>query len=232
MLPLMPPLALLVAGLLSYWQNMMRPGQPELRDNSPDSWLMRTWGALLLLLLLALPVAMVLTGFPGFGWGSLRFGLMLLLAVGLGAGLVWQGIARRRVNFLIGTTLLMVAGILVLVMPAYPLWEGRRDVPGQRQLRQVGQAPALRAVQRWYSLDTMHVKQVWAAGRAVPIWHPSVAQLASLSQPVVVLSAQPARQKLPAGWAGYLRISRQDSFYLDRGSKSGVWYIARLDAVR
>ncbi|SDY85979.1 4-amino-4-deoxy-L-arabinose transferase [Hymenobacter psychrophilus] len=229
MLPLMPPLALLVAGLLRYWQSQeLGGGLPARTGWLPDSWLPRTWGALLVLLLLALPVAMVLTGFTGFGLGSVRFGLVVALVVALGVGLVRQGILRRQVNFLIGSTLVVVVSIIALVMPAYPRWEGRRDVPGQRQLRQL---PGLRGVGEWYSLDTLHVKQVWAAGQAVPIWHPTVDQLAGLAHPVVTVSGQPAEESLPAGWADVVRITRQDSFYLDRGRNSAVWFVSRLEPI-
>ncbi|WP_190242618.1 glycerophosphodiester phosphodiesterase [Hymenobacter lapidiphilus] len=103
----------------------------------------------------------------------------------LGEGLIREGI-------LIGSTLAMVLSIIVLVMPAYPRWEGRRDITGRRHMRELRQLPGLRGVGEWYSLDTLHVKQVWAAGQAVPIWHPTTTQLSSLAHPIVVVSGRPA----------------------------------------
>lgn len=120
----------------------------------------------------------------------------------------------------------------MLVLPVYPRWEGRRDVPNRLHLREARQLPALRGVARWYSVDTMHVKQVWAAGRAVPIWQPTAAKLAALRQPVVVLSGVPVPERLPAGWAAHVRLTALDSFYLDRDRNSGVWFISRLDPIR
>ncbi|WP_177189749.1 ArnT family glycosyltransferase [Hymenobacter actinosclerus] len=229
MLPLMPPLALLVAGLLRYWQT--QPPYPARPGSQPDAWLPRAWSALLLVLLLALPVAMGLTGFPGYGVGSLRFGLMGVAVLVLGVGLVREGIGRRRTGFLIGSTLAAVLLIIVLVMPVYPRWEARRDVPGRLHLRQARELPGFRGVGEWRSLDTLHVKQVWAAGRAVPVWHPTVAQLAGLPHSVVVVAARPVAKALPAGWATQVRISHQDSFYLDRDRNSAVWFISRLDPI-
>ncbi|MBT2559035.1 glycosyltransferase family 39 protein [Hymenobacter sp. ISL-91] len=230
MLPLMPPLALLVAGLLRAWQT--QPAYPVGLRSAPDAWLPRVWAFLLLLLLLALPVVMALADYPGFGVGSLRFGLMVALATVVGVGLVREGIMRRRVSFLISSTLTMVLGIVGLAMPAYPRWEGRRDVTDRQYMGQVKQLPVFRGVGEWYSLDTLHVKQVWAAGQSVPIWHPTINQLADLARPVVVVSERPAAKKLPAGWSRFIRISRQDSFYLDRSRNSGLWFISRLEPIR
>ncbi|WP_083937650.1 ArnT family glycosyltransferase [Hymenobacter aerophilus] len=229
MLPLMPPLALLVAGLLRYWQ--CRPSHPDKLAGWADAWLPRVWAGLLVVLLLALPVVMALTGFSGFGLGSLRFGLMLSVAVALGVGLLWQGVRQRQVSFIIGSTLTVVLSIVVLIMPAYPRWQARRDVPGRLHMLEARQLPGLRGVGAWYSLDTLDVKQVWAAGRAVPIWQPTTSQLAGLVRPVVVVSARPAGIRLPAGWATHVRISRQDSFYLDHSRSSVAWFISRLDPI-
>ncbi len=230
MLPLMPPLALLVAGLLRYW--LTQPAAALSRPTSGDAWIPRAWGSLLAVVVAGLPVAMALTNFSGFGVGSGRFGLMVALSVGLLIQLIRGGVIRRQIPVLIGSTLATALIIIVLVLPVYPRWEGRRDVPNRLHLREARQLPALRGVARWYSVDTMHVKQVWAAGRAVPIWQPTAAKLAALRQPVVVLSGVPVPERLPAGWAAHVRLTALDSFYLDRDRNSGVWFISRLDPIR
>jgi len=86
-------------------------------------------------------------------------------------------------------------------------------------------------VAHWRSLDTLHVKQVWGAGRAVPLWHPTRDSLQQLRQPIVVLSGSPATPKLPADWSRFVRVQVLDSFYLGRDRESGRWFISRLDPI-
>lgn len=226
MLPLMPPLALLVAGLLRYWQNTPAAGR-----SSTDSWLLRGWGGLLVVVLLALPVAMALTGFPGFGLNSFRWYSGVVVFGGLAAWIGWRGVRPAAVPVLVAGTLATALSVIVLLMPIYPFWEGRRDTPGLAHITDARRHPGLQTTTRWASLDTMHVKQVWGAGRAVPIWHPSLVELGELQQPVGVFSGVVPQQRLPLNWQSRVRVIVLDSFYLGRNQESGHWFVSRIDPI-
>ncbi|MBX0289639.1 glycosyltransferase family 39 protein [Hymenobacter sp. HSC-4F20] len=228
MLPLMPPLALLVAGLLRYWETMRNETSAF---SGPDRWVVRGWAGLLLLLFLGVPVAMILTHLPGFGWWSPRFLCGSALFTGLGLWVGWQGVRHARVVGVARATVVGVAAVVAVLMPAYPAWEARKDTPGLRRMRDTRQLPALAAITTWRSLDTLHVKQIWAAGRAIPVWHPTTKELTKLSTPVGVFSASPTGERLPAGWAGHVRLTVLDTFYLGRNRESGYWYVSRLDPI-
>ncbi|WP_366671531.1 ArnT family glycosyltransferase [Hymenobacter taeanensis] len=228
MLPLMPPLALLVAGMLRFWEEAVATKQAT----RSDQWVLRAWGVILLVVCLAVPVFMLIIHLPGTKgprlWAALVvFGL-------LGVYVLRQVVRLPRPTALTGASLTGMAALLVLLLPFYPLWERRRDNAGLRQMRDIRRHVALQRIP-WYSLDTLHVKQVWAAGRAVPIWHlPATAISAPttqgrLSEPVAVFSAAPLIPRLPLVWrrAGY-SITQADSFYLGGKKESGYWYVGIL----
>ncbi|UPL50928.1 ArnT family glycosyltransferase [Hymenobacter sublimis] len=228
MLPLMPPLALLVAGLLRYWETA---GTSSSGLKVLDKRLVRGWGMVLAVVFVALPGLMVLTQLPGFGWPSARLLVGGLLFVGLAGWVGWQGVGQARSASLVGASLVAGAAIIGLLMPAFPVWESRKATPGLRRLSDVRQQPALVALPTWRSLDTMHVKQVWSAGRTIPIWHPTLDSLGALRNPVLVFAASPAPERLPAGWTSRVRVTRVDSFYLGREASSGYWFISRIDPI-
>ncbi|WP_073109819.1 ArnT family glycosyltransferase [Hymenobacter daecheongensis] len=230
MLPLMPPLALLVAGLLRYWETWQAT-RPQPATPTADVWLLRGWGSLLVAVFLALPAAMVLSRLPGFGVGSIWFAMAVGVCGAL-TGWVGWGVRQVRPTALVAATLAGVGAIIGLLMPAYPGWEARKGTPGLRQLRDARQEPYLRRIATWRSLDTLHVKQVWAAGRAVPVWHPSVEALAGLREPVVLFSGGNAADRLPTGWERYVQLQLLDSFYLGQDQQSGYWRISRIDPLK
>lgn len=226
MLPLMPPLALLVAGLLRYWESI-----PQSEWNRPDRLLVRGWGSLLALVCIALPVTMAVLGLPGFGIGSGRFAAAVLVFGSLASWISWQGVRLVRPVVVMAGTLTTVGTLLALLMPVYPVWESRRDTPGLAHVQDMRRLPAVVGVNSWRSLDTLHVKQVWGAGRAVPVWHPTRDSMAELQEPVIVLSGSAAVPKLPADWVRFVRVQVVDSFYLGRDRESGRWFVSRLDPI-
>ncbi|WP_426492019.1 ArnT family glycosyltransferase [Hymenobacter sp. 102] len=226
MLPLMPPLALLIAGLLRYWES-----RPVREWSRTDGWLLKSWGGLLAAVCAALPVALGWVSLSGFEVGTFRFMLVSLVFGGVAGGLIVHVVRGVRPVRLVGATLLVTGAVTGLLMPVYPVWEARKATASLPRMESVGGKSAYAGVSRWYSLDTMHVKQVWAAGRAVPIWHPTDSSLAALPGRVVVVAGSSIQKKLPAGWERRVRISQPDSFYLGRDEKSGYWLICRLDPI-
>ncbi|SNR29799.1 ArnT family glycosyltransferase [Hymenobacter mucosus] len=224
MLPLMPPLALLVAGLLRYWE------ERTVQRSRADQWLIRGWGSLLLLVCVALPVAMGVVGFPGFGVGSVRFVVAVVVFAGVGWWILRRGLPAANPVVLTTASLLVVGGVLTLLMPIYPLWERRKDTVGLPHITDIRTRPNLRGL-TWRSLDTLHVKQVWSAGRAVPIWHlpdTSATAVAPPQLPVVVFSASPIAARIPRAWRQRIQLSQLDSFYLGGKPENGYWYVATL----
>ncbi|MET4104809.1 glycosyltransferase family 39 protein [Hymenobacter sp. UYP22] len=226
MLPLMPPLALLVAGLIRYWESTARPALAK-----ADVGLIRSWGALLALVAAALPVIMGVVGLPGFTIGSTRWACVVGICSGLVVWVLGQGVRRLQPRVLTGATIVFTASVLALLMPAYPAWEARKDTPGLAHIQDVRTWPQARGLADWRSLDTLHVKQAWSAGRTVPVWHPSLMDLQNLKKPVLVLAGSPVPAKLPAGWQQSVRVQRLDSFYLGRNEKSGYWHVSRIDPI-
>ncbi|WP_139921941.1 glycosyltransferase family 39 protein [Hymenobacter sp. DG01] len=226
MLPLMPALALLVAGMLRYWESTRTTAR-----TTPDAWLVRVWGSLLAVAYAALPVAMVLSRLPELAWASPRFILGVVLFGGLAAWVWGWGIRLVRTEVMISATLLGGVAMVALLVPAYPAWESRKQTPGLRRMPNMRTLPGLAGVANWRSLDTLHVKQVWSAGRTVAVWHPTAATLQSLREPLAVFSASPAKSRLPVGWASWVRVTPLDTFYLGRDRQSGYWFVSRLDPI-
>jgi hypothetical protein len=136
-----------------------------------------------------------------------------------------------------GASLIGMAMLLVLLLPFYPTWERRHDTAGLRHMRDIRQHVGLQQLP-WYSLDTLHVKQVWAAGRAVPIWHlpdSSVAlgkPLPIHRLPAVLFSASPLQARLPTSWSkAGIRVVQVDSFYLEGKKEAGYWVVGVLNKV-
>lgn len=227
MLPLMPPLALLVAGMLRYWETAVATR----RQTRSDGWALRSWAGILLLVCLAVPVAMLLVDLPGTKGARLVAGVVVF--GGLGLYVVQQGIRANRPAALMGASLTGMAALLLLLLPFYPTWERRRDTPGLRMMPQVRQNEALQGMP-WFSLDTLHVKQVWNAGRAVPILPISDSvEVKQLQLPAVVFSASPLGARLPASWRELgIELVPVDSFYLEAKKEAGQWVIGRLQRKR
>jgi 4-amino-4-deoxy-L-arabinose transferase-like glycosyltransferase len=223
MVPLLPPLALLTAGALRYWETVFHGRQATRSDRQ----LLQFWAGVLALVCGAVPIAMAVINLPGFGVHSLRFGAVLLVVAGLGFAAVRAGWVEQRPRVLMGASLTLMAALISILQPAYPAWEAREAEPNVRQLSEARQQPAIQHLP-WYSLDDIQVKQVWAAGQAVPVWHPATDSLPMQHLPIVVFSAAPLNTKLPARWRQHLRIQVVDAYYLGRNRKKGRWFISVL----
>jgi 4-amino-4-deoxy-L-arabinose transferase-like glycosyltransferase len=228
MLPLMPPLALLVAGMVRYWEYAVS----SKCQTKADQLVLRVWGSILLIICLAVPIAMLLIDLPGTK--GPRLWLATLGFGTLGVGVLRQVLKFPRPTLLMGASLTGMAMLLVLLLPFYPSWERRLDTTGLRHMRDIRQHLGLQQLP-WYSLDTLHVKQVWAAGRAVPIWHlPGASNISAKSLPMhplpaVVFSASAIQPRVPMAWrkAG-IRVVQVDSFYLEGKKEAGYWVVGIL----
>ncbi|MBC6608988.1 glycosyltransferase family 39 protein [Hymenobacter sp. BT188] len=223
MLPLLPPLALLTAGALRYWETAFRSQQASLTDRL----LLRFWAAVLALVCVVVPAAMVVIHLPGFGPTSLQFGAVILIVAALGIAVVRAGWYVLAPRVLMGASITLMAALLTILEPAYPVWEGRNAELGVRQLSAARQQPAIQHIP-WYSLDHMQVKQVWAAGHAVPTWNPATDSLPLQQLPIAVFSDSLPDAKIPARWRRHLQIQVVDGYYLGRERKKGHWFISIL----
>ncbi|UOQ73045.1 hypothetical protein [Hymenobacter cellulosilyticus] len=189
MLPLLPPLALLLTGLLRYWEvQFAAPGSRP----RPDQWLLRGWAGILALACGALPVLVGAARLPGYTLTSPALVLTALVFVALAGLAGWAG-WRQLPRPLMAASLLSMSALLGLVLPAYAALLHRRNEPGLRRLPQVAAAPVWQNLP-WLALDGLPIEQVWAAGRAVPLWTGPADQLPPL--PVVIVAASP----LPAAF--------------------------------
>jgi 4-amino-4-deoxy-L-arabinose transferase-like glycosyltransferase len=224
MLPLLPPLALLAAGLLRAWEVRFAAGVAD----RPDRVLLRVWAGLLLALALLLPVALALPTLPGFGAGTGRFGAVALGGLAVAGAAYWGGLrGPMHPTRLAGASLGLMGLILALLLPLYQPWQQRRDEPGLRRISTLRQNATLAALP-WYHLNDLNMKQVWLAGRAAPTLHPE-ADARPLGQlPLVVLSTEPVLPQLPAAWQARLRAEVVDSFYTDRTHREGRWLVTVL----
>lgn len=222
LLPVLPPLAMLTAGLLRYW--VSRPVLPR-----PDAWLLRGWVGVLGGAALALPLVLRLASLPGFALHSPGYwaAALLSLAAAALAGWLWRqqqlALAAPVLSLLL---VLLVSGVL---MPAYPQWQRRRDDAGLRPLaRVVQQRPALRR-KPVYSLAEMQIKWIWYAGRVVPRWAPAAEAHPLRLLPVLVYAPARGAAPFPPGWAQRYRILTVDSFDLSHRFADGRWYITEIN---
>jgi 4-amino-4-deoxy-L-arabinose transferase-like glycosyltransferase len=225
MLPLMPPLALLMAGLLRHFETALRQ-QPTLQ---PETRLLRIWAGLLALLFALIPVAMAVANLPGFGLSSWPFGCALVLFWGL-AGVLARALRQVvRSTFVMGVALTAMGGLVSLLLPAHALWSERKAEPGLRRADVLQSNPVLARLP-WYTLEELHVKEVWRAGRATPAW-PRTADsvLRRPTRPIAVLTGSKIAQQLPAAWRNQVRLHVVDSFYLDRTRQGGFWRVTIVE---
>lgn len=224
MLPLLPPLALLIAGMLRYLETAFRNTAAVL---PAERRLVRGWAGVLVLVCGLAPVAMLVARLPGFGPGTLRFAAVVVVLGSVAFVVVRQGWQQLRPVGLIAASLTGMAALLALLLPAYPLWEGRRDEQGLRHLTDVRHLPTLRQLP-WYSMGEVPVKQVWMIGEPMPdISADTLRTPARL--PVVILSEHPYQDDdLPRAWQASVDAMPSDSFYLGRDRGAGTWYYTVL----
>lgn len=218
MLPLLLPLALLIGGMLRHWEVVFRE---QFVPRADRLWL-RSWAGLLALACALVPAAMAYFALPGFDARSGRFAVAVPAGGLLAAAALRYGFRRPRPTALSGISIALLALVVTLLLPVYPVWERRQDIPGLRRLQQVRQNPALQGLP-WYSLEELPIKQVWQAGRAVPVlpaWRP-----AFLRHPIVVFSSAPAATRQLPAWENTTQVMQVDSFYTDQKRAAGCWRV-------
>ncbi|WP_310397609.1 glycosyltransferase family 39 protein [Hymenobacter sp.] len=223
MLPLLPPLALLLTGLLRYWEQEFAARRAAA---GPDHWLLRGWAGALLLACVGLPVFVGATRLPGFGLTSVPFVSALLVFGGLARWVVRGGWQHRRPAVLITASVLAMGALMLLLVPAYPALRSRRAEAGLRRLAQARTTPSWQN-KPWLALNELHMEQVWVAGRAVPTWVSPADSLPAL--PALVFAAKPLARRLPAAWRGRVRLASTDSFYLGARRKDGKFFVGVLE---
>ena len=227
MLPLMPPLALLMAGLLRYFEiaTALRQ-QPAPR---PEARLLRIWAGLLAVVFGLIPIALALAKVPGYGPGTLPFGLTAALLPALALYVGWQLRQGPRPAALMGASIVAMAVLLALLLPAHAAWTERKAEPGLRRAEALQRNPAL-AQLPWYTLEELHMKEVWRAGRATPAWPRTPdSVLMRPTRPLAVLTGADVATQLPAAWRAEMRLRIVDSFYLDRTCEAGYWRVTIVE---
>ncbi|WP_165822000.1 ArnT family glycosyltransferase [Hymenobacter edaphi] len=219
LLPVLPPLALLTAGLLRYWLSALRP-------TGADQWLLRAWAGVVGLALLALPVALRLVRLASFAPETPRYWLTSGLAVAAAAATWWLWRSGARARAAVAATLSAVLLASGLLMPAYPEWQRRRDDPGLRPLARVVRERAGLRHQPVLSVGEMQIKWIWAAGRVVPQWRPEVDSLPQL--PVLVYAGARGTAPFPPSVARRFQIETVDSFDLSHQFADGRWYVTEI----
>lgn len=221
LLPVLPPLALLTAGLLRHWLT-------ERRLAPADTWLLRVWAGLVVAALLLLPLALRLAGLASFAPHTPRYLLTSGLALA-GAGVVcWLW---RRGTLPLAAVVASLSVVLLasgLLMPAYPEWQRRRDDPGLRPLAQIVRERAGLRHGPVYSIGEMQIKWIWAAGRVVPQLKPDADTLALRRLPILVYSGHRGSIPFPADWARRFRLTTVDSFDLSHHFADGRWYVTEV----
>lgn len=223
LLPVLPPLALLSAGLLRYWLAMPTRARA-------DTWLLRVWGGVVLGAVLAVPVALRFVGLRSFALQAPRYWLVSLGCLAIATLLLrlWQ---RRQLPQAVVVaslaTVLLASGLL---MPAYPEWQRRRDDPGLRPLALVvHERPGLRQ-RPVYRLGEMQIKWIWMARRVVPQW--DLADTLPLRQlPVLVYTGHRGHTPFPPAWRGRYQVVTIDSFDLSHHLADGRWYVTEIRAL-
>ncbi|GAB3832861.1 ArnT family glycosyltransferase [Hymenobacter jeollabukensis] len=224
LLPVLPPLSLLTAGLLRYWLS-------EDRRTSPvDKWLLRGWVGVVVLVLLALPLALRIVGLASFAPDTPRYWLASGLAVAAAGGAVWLWCRSALPQAAVAVTLATVLLASGLLMPAYPEWQRRRDDPGLRPLARLVRERAELRRAPVYSVGEMQIKWIWAAGRVVPQWHPETDSLPLQRLPVLVYAGARGAAPFPASLARRFQVETVDSFDLSHQFADGRWYVTEIRA--
>jgi 4-amino-4-deoxy-L-arabinose transferase-like glycosyltransferase len=230
LLPLMPPLALLIGGLLRHLETVMREQiRPQL-----DAKLVRIWAGLLAVACCLFPVVLVFMKLPPYGPGSVPFTITLVAFLLLAAAIVRWGFRQYQVPVLMASSITAMALLLSVLAPAYPLWTNRKADPGLRHIQELRHNPVLASLP-WYTIEELHVKRIWDAGRATPTWPRTPdSLLIKPSGPVALLSGfKPTYtfKKLPLTWRNQVRLQVVDSFYLDRRRKDGRWFVTLVTPI-
>ncbi|QNH61354.1 ArnT family glycosyltransferase [Hymenobacter sediminicola] len=225
MLPLMPPLALLVAGLLRYFETAIRQHQAT----RLDTLLLRIWTGLLALIFALLPVALFLVRLPGFGPGTLPFTLTALIFGALAVWMIWLLVRKPRPVMLMGISITAMSALLAVLLPVHAAWVNRKGDPDLRRAEALQHNPEL-AQLPWYTFEELHIKEVWRAGRATPSWPRTPdSVLVRMPGPVAVLASINVREQLPAAWREQVRLRVIDSFYIDRTREAGYWRVTVVE---
>ncbi|AYA36361.1 hypothetical protein D3Y59_04370 [Hymenobacter oligotrophus] len=219
LLPVLPPLALLVAGLLRHWLSVS-----QLQLRRPDTWLLRAWVGVLALACLCTPLALAWAKLPSFEPASVRFWAVGGVCMALFAGLA-LALPRRMAAGAVVASVAAVVTVTALLLPAYTEWRARRQEAGLRpQAVVVAEHPELRNLPV-YALSPMQVKWVWGAGRAVPLISASPDTIPFRRLPVMVYAAQRAEAAVPKSWQQRFRVCTLDSFNLGNRHSDGKWYL-------
>lgn len=221
MLPLLFPLVMLLTGLLRAWETAAQ----QQRLTRADNRILWAWAVILSLVGLGLAAAMAVVRLPGFEFATFRFWVVLLLAVVLSYS-IFKGSGKHQapgpIRLVLASFILMAAGIAIL-MPAYPLWENRKAEAGLRHMADI-QRDARWKRYAWRSLSEIQIKQVWAAGKSVPLWNKQ--EQALPAAPFLLFTPAPTFSNTELGVnASRLEVQPVDSFYLGRDRKSGQWYV-------
>lgn len=230
LLPLMPPLALLIAGLLRHFETVLRAG---LRPR-PEATIVRVWAGVLVLACCLFPVVLLLMKLPPYGPGSVPFAVTVVGFALLAAGIWWWGFRQYQVPVLMASSIAAMAVLLSVLAPAYPLWTNRRAEPGLRHIQALQRNPVVARLP-WYTLEDLHIKRVWDAGRAAPSWPRTPdSMLVRPNRPIAVFSNPKIKisKYLPNAWRNQVQIQVIDSFYLDRQRKDGYWRVTLLNPIK
>ncbi|TYZ08355.1 hypothetical protein FY528_12960 [Hymenobacter lutimineralis] len=228
MLPLIPPLVLLLAGLIRSWEQGNADSQPG-SSGRVDGLLLKTWGGLLLLVCLGLPAALLVVQLPGFRPTQLAFWFVCLGAAGLGYRVVILGLIGGRATSLVAASLALQCGLLGLLMPAYAAWETRKADRSIRQMADVRKKHGGPAYS-WYSLSEMQIKQVWQAGRPIRRWQPDTTQLGAKAAVLITAQRLLPTHALGQQAPGYA-VALIDSFYVGRNRASEQLFVFRIQRV-
>ncbi|HEX8328084.1 MAG TPA: glycosyltransferase family 39 protein [Hymenobacter sp.] len=220
MLPLLPPLVLVAAGLLRHWVTELRQAAPARLALG----LMRGWAGLLALVCVALPVVLVLSKTVGVSLSIWTFGLAAAGGLLAAACLVGLAIRQRRGAALVGGAVAAMV-LVVLVLPAYFDWKAARSEPGLRTAADL-RLNATLAQLPWYTLEAPNMVHVWEAGRAIPAWpRDADSLLVRPTMPVAVVTGQDVAAALPAAWRAQAQLQVVDSFNLGTKRKDGYWRV-------
>jgi 4-amino-4-deoxy-L-arabinose transferase-like glycosyltransferase len=220
MLPLIFPLVMLLTGLLRAWETAAQ----EQGLTRTDNRLLWAWAIMVTLVGVGLVGAMAVIGLPGFGFGTPRFWSVLVLGCLLSYS-IFKGMGTqqspRPLRLVLASFVLMAAGMAIL-MPAYPLWENRKADAGLRRMADIRHDARWKPYP-WRSLSEIQIKQVWAAGKSIPLLN---GQEQALPQtPFLLFSSAPVSEKEIGLKTEMFDVQVVDSFFLGKDRKSGQWYV-------